>query len=381
MTAECPGCGAEAITAMWIGAQPVVLNYRFADPATARAVPRGDLDLVQCLRCGLVSNAAFSAALLPYDACYENSQSHSPAFRRYLDGLADILVNQHGLRGKRVLELGCGKGAFLTLLVERGDNAGDGYDTTWEDDGRPRDPRLRFTPERLTAAGVRTRYDAVVCRHVIEHVPDVRRFLGELAAIVEAAGDPIVMLETPALEWICEHACFWDLFYEHCNYFPRPTLAWLCRRVGFEVLAHDAGFGAQYQVLWLRRGARPSQREASNAVETIDLATSAIAMEDRRLGLERDLAAVDAARGWAIWGAGAKGVTLAHRMASSPRCLVDTNPAKQGGYIPGLATPIVGPEAAVVQEVGAVVIVNPNYADEIRADLHARDFAGGILIL
>jgi len=81
MRVACPGCGADAVTVMRVESQPVVLNYRFADPASARAVPRGDLDLVQCSRCGLVSNAAFSAALLPYDAHYENSQSHSAAFR------------------------------------------------------------------------------------------------------------------------------------------------------------------------------------------------------------------------------------------------------------------------------------------------------------
>jgi SAM-dependent methyltransferase len=380
MTAACPGCGADAVTAMRIGDQPVVLNYRYTDPSSARAVPRGDLDLVQCRRCGLVSNAAFRAALLPYDARYENSQSHSPAFRRYLETLADALVERHDIRGKRVLELGCGKGAFLTLLAERGHNTGVGYDTTWEDHGDPRDPRLRFVPARLTAVDVGQRYDAVVCRHVIEHVPDVRSFLRELAAIADAAGDPLVMLETPALEWICDHACFWDLFYEHCNYFPRPTLAWLCLQAGFDVLAHDDGFDAQYQVLWLRRTTRPPAGDVPT-VAAVDLAAAATTMERRRLGLQQDLATVDATRGWAIWGAGAKGVTLAHRMAAPPRCLIDTNPAKQGGYIPGLAAPIVAPDAAVVCEVGVIVIVNPNYAGEIRADLHVRGFNGRIMTL
>jgi SAM-dependent methyltransferase len=373
MTARCPGCGANAVGVMRIDAQPVVLNYRFDDPARARAVPRGDLDLVQCGRCGLVSNAAFSAALLPYDTHYENSQSHSPTFRRYLEALAGDLIARHRLRGKRVLEIGCGKGAFLTLLAELGDNAGDGYDTTWEDDGGPRDRRVRFVARRLTAREVTGRYDAIVCRHVIEHVPDVRDFLGELRAIAEAAGDPIVVLETPALEWICRHACFWDFFYEHCNYFPRPTLAWLCARAGFDVLAHEERFDEQYQVLWLRRAARVAA-PAAPGVATADLATAGPELDRRRRRLERDLAAAGAAQGWAIWGAGAKGVTLAHRMALPPRCLIDVNPAKQGGYIPGLGTPIVAPDAALVRDLAVILVANPSYADEIRAELHFRAF-------
>ena len=378
MTTVCPGCGGEARTAMVIEAQPVVLNYRCSDPALARSVPRGDLDLVQCRRCGLVSNAVFKAELMPYDAGYENSQAHSPAFRRYLDTLIDTLVGRHAIRKARVLEIGCGKGAFLEALVARGDNRGDGYDTTWEDDGRPRDPRLRFVRGRLTAAEVRERYEAIVCRHVVEHVPDVRGFLGELASIAAAAGDPIVMLETPALEWICAHDCFWDLFYEHCSYFPRPTLAWLCEQASFEIVAHDEGFDAQYQVIWLRRS-RHSRRAGAPPAPVVDLATAAAAMDRRRLALEHELTAV--ATGWGIWGAGAKGVTLAHRMASPPRCLIDTNPAKQGGYIPGLGTPIVSPQAPIADTLGAIVIVNPSYATEITIDLQARGFRGRIITL
>jgi SAM-dependent methyltransferase len=377
MIAVCPGCGGEAHTTMVIEAQPVVLNYRCSDPALARSVPRGDLDLVQCRRCGLVSNALFKAELMPYDAGYENSQAHSPTFRRYLDALIDTLMSRHAIRGARVLEIGCGKGAFLETLVARGDNRGDGYDTTWEDDGRPRDPRLRFVRGRLTAAGVAERYGAIVCRHVVEHVPDVRGFLDELASIAQAAGDPIVMLETPALEWICAHDCFWDFFYEHCSYFPRPTLAWLCAQAGFSILAHDEGFDGQYQVIWLRR-ARPAPRAGAPPATVVDLAAAATAMDRRRRDLERKLTGV---ADWGIWGAGAKGVTLAHRMGSPPRCLIDTNPAKQGGYIPGLGIPIVSPRAPVVDALGVIVIVNPSYASEITAELHARSVRGRVLTL
>jgi SAM-dependent methyltransferase len=379
MGGACPGCGADVVRVMRIDEQPVVLNYRFTDPATARAVPRGALDLVQCVRCRLVSNTAFSSALLPYDTRYENSQAHSPAFRTYLETLVEELVTTYGVTGRRVLELGCGKGAFLAMLAERGDNVGTGYDTTWDQASDVPDHRLRFVARRLTAADITGPFDAVICRHVIEHVPDVRGFLVELAAIAAAAGDPIVMLETPALEWICVHACFWDLFYEHCNYFFRPTLAWLCAQAGFDVLEHRDGLDGQYQVLWLRRTRRLVTELASPVAP--DFAAAAARMDCRRLGLERQIATVDATRGWAIWGAGAKGVTLAHRLTTPPRCLIDTNPAKQGGYIPGLAVPIVAPDIAVAQQVALVVIANPSYAEEIRPELHARGFRGGVVIL
>ena len=76
----------------------------------------------------------------------------------------------------------------------------------------------------------------------------------------------------------------------------------------------------------------------------------------------------------AVWGAGAKGVTFTNTVdpdGTLVHCVIDINTKKQGGFLPVTAHPIVSPVDAKARGVKSVVIMNPNYRQEIRA--HDRD--------
>ena len=380
-----------------------MLNYRFRTVAEARKVPRGDVTLRQCGSCGLVFNATFEGARIPYDERYENRQGASPSFRAHVDALIQRLGDVPGARGGRLLEVGCGKGEFLRRAAEQLGATAEGYDTSYEGPMDMDGGRVRFHGGYLTGADVRGAHDVVICRHVVEHVAGIGAFLGELASIARAAGDPLVVVETPRFEWIVENECLWDVFYEHCNYFTQPTLAHLARRAGFVVKRHVGVFGGQYQWLELRvakRSPGPMSRPGPGvpAGGSLSAFTRSAAQQRRRLAR-----AIDAGRGvvhpevagdrgaggtgrgdgaWGIWGAGAKGVALAHLMEDRPpACVVDANPAKQGGVIPGTSVPVVAPTDRAIARLALIVIANPNYAAEIRASLEAMGFRGNILCL
>lgn len=378
----CPGCGARSTAGTFnLPHQPVVLNYRFSSAAKAQAVPRRDLTLNQCAVCGLVYNASFDPRLIPYDARYENRQCFSPAFHQYVEELAAGLIRRHGLRGGRVLEIGCGKGDFLRLLCRLAGARGEGYDTTYEGPASALKGTVRFHARYLTAADLRGRFDIVVCRHVIEHLPNIGAFLREWRAVARAAGDPEVVIETPSWEWIVERGCFWDIFYEHCNYLSLPTLAFLARRAGFKVARHAVVFGGQYQLLELKAAKEPNRpmrgpgRSADTSLQRFGQKVAAARAE-----LEGRLSAAGAQKGWAIWGAGAKGVALVNQLTfRPPDFLVDTNPAKHGCFVPGSKVPIVPPQDARVLTTPVILVANPNYLDEIRAQLAARGFRHRLL--
>lgn len=381
---DCPGCGERRLVeGLVLARQPAVLNYRFRTVEEARSVPRGDVTLRQCRGCGLVFNATFDGGRIPYDSRYENRQGSSPAFRAHVDGLVTRLGRMRGVRGGRLLEVGCGKGEFLRRAAELLGAEADGYDTSYEGPSVVDGGRVRFHAGYLTAGGVSGRYDAMVCRHVVEHVPGIGGFLGELAAMARAAGDPWVVVETPRLEWIVEHGCLWDVFYEHCNYFPVPTLAHLARRAGFRVVRQASVFGGQYQWLELRLARRGAGAlEAPGLPPGASLARFTRLAERQRARLAGMIREGRGRRPWAIWGAGAKGVALANLLPRMrPALVVDVNPAKQGGVIPGTTVPVTGPGDAAIRGLGLVVIANPNYADEVRASLEAAGFGGNILCL
>jgi ubiquinone/menaquinone biosynthesis C-methylase UbiE/rubredoxin len=378
----CPGCGAATRSDEYrLEPQPVVQNYRFLSAAAAMAVARAEIRLTQCSTCGLVFNRVFESDAVPYDSCYDNQQTYSSAFREHLEQRAEELIRNYPLRGGAVLEVGCGKGDFLRLLCGRADALGVGYDTTYEGPPATEDRRVTFHRRYLRAAEVRQRFNAVICRHVIEHVPQPGRFLRELSAIAEAAGDPVVVIETPRFEWMVAGGCFWDVFYEHCNYFSDTTLALLCRKAGFRVLKQQAVFADQYQWLELRAHGNEFVKPAGVPAGA-DLAEfRRVAGRSRRSLAERVAeAAGDGA--WAIWGAGAKGVALANQMPElRPSLVIDSNPGKQGGVVPGTEIPIVSPEDAAVLRMKAVLIVNPAYEAEITSVLRKQGFVERILVL
>ena len=385
MRPTCPGCGGGLRrSSLRFARQPVVLNYRFATAAGARRVKRRDLVLRQCAGCGLVFNAAFDPEAIPYDANYENRQCFSPAFQGHLVGLARRLTVRHGLRGGRILEVGCGKGDFLRLLCRQARASGGGYDTTYEGPAEDRRARLTFHPQYLTADRIRSRFDAVICRHVVEHVPEIGSFLRELRAIASACGDPVVVLETPSWEWIATHLCLWDIFYEHCNYFPKPTLARLCEQAGFRVVGHRTVFGRQYQLLELRlaRRNRVSGQHPPPLAASVVLDQFARAARGRVQALERAILRVHGKGCWALWGAGAKGVALVHLLRRTQPCFViDSNRAKQGCFIPGSTLAVVSPDDPRILDQRLVLVANPNYRAEITSVLRARGFARTILCL
>ncbi len=358
----------------------MVLNYRFATPEAATRVPRRDLLLRQCAGCGLVFNATFRPEVIPYDANYENRQCFSEAFNKHLEQLADSLIRDHGLRRSRILEVGCGKGDFLRLICRKAGATGTGYDTSFEPGPHPEPKGLSFHDEYLTADTVPGGFSAVICRHVVEHVPGIGDFLRELHSIAIAAKARVVFLETPRWEWILEHRAFWDVFYEHCNYFPERTLSHLCRLAGFKVVRQRAVFGGQYQTLELAplgRTGRPP-RPPGVSPKTA-LGAFARNFSRHRSALERSIRTRAGRKPWGLWGAGAKGVAVVNQLPRTrPALVVDSNPAKQGGVIPGTRTPIVAPEDPRLAGLSFLLVANPNYLKEIRKTLQQQGFTGTV---
>lgn len=373
MTA-CPCCGA-AIGEPFLVRRGVPVHQNLIAPTReeARALPRGDLEMCCCASCGFVFNRAFDPGLLRYGAAYENDQSCSPAFRDYLDGLERRIVDGRGVRGRTIVEVGCGNGSFLRRLVAdpaRG-NRGFGFDPAYRGadadlDGRLSFRRAMYGPEARVAGA-----DVVVCRHVIEHVPEPARLLSSLAGALEGIAAPALFFETPCVDWILANRVVWDFFYEHCSLFTARSLPAAFERAGFGVASVGHVFGGQY--LWLEAGPREGAPPERGAGDTPAL--SRAFADHERLAVDawgEALARERRSGPVALWGAGAKGVTLANLVdpdGDIVDCVVDLNPRKQGNFLPGTGHPIVPPEDLGRRGVAAAVPMNPNYRKENEAIL------------
>jgi SAM-dependent methyltransferase len=372
MTAACPICGADAERFLVRERVPANQNVLFTSRDRARNAPTGTLSLHACGECGFVFNATFQEDRLDYGASYENTQTASEAFASYVDERVTRVVDRCGTALKTVVEVGCGKGVFLSRVIDAtSGTAGYGFDTSYEGAESARGGRLRFFKHYFGAGFVAEPIDAVLCRHVIEHIPHPVAFLRSIREVLDSP-ETRIFFETPCVDWIVRNQVIWDFFYEHCSYFNPPSLAQAFERAGFGLESVSHVFGGQY--LWLE-GAPGVARRAFPSDGGAVLQQCRAFAQAQRASVDHWTARLTTLRRngpLAIWGAGAKGVTFAGLVDPTLElidCVVDVNPRKQGCFIPGTGHPIVAPNDLAARKISAAVLMNPNYRRENEAML------------
>jgi SAM-dependent methyltransferase len=333
---------------------PVLQNRVFDSASAGQASPRGEMTLTQDCVSGLVSNTDFDPSLLTYDSDYQNEQACSAVFREHLEAVLSI-IRQH-FDSRSVIEVGCGKGYFLNYLREAGYEA-TGIDPAYEGDS-PHVIRAAFSPDLGLSA------DALVLRHVLEHIQDPVDFLRAIAAANGGQGK--IYIEVPCFDWICARRAWFDIFYEHVNYFREADFQRMFGSI------HEQGhvFGGQY--LYVVADLATLRAPVADIHDRVELPG------DFLMGVERSKALARATAGpKAIWGASSKGVIFAHHLHSVDIELdmaIDINPIKQNRYMAGTGLRIVSPHTALeALPPGALVFVmNSNYFDEILEQSQGR---------
>jgi SAM-dependent methyltransferase len=359
----CPVCGAGGLTPVVdVTAVPVFCNVLWATRDEALTAPRGDISLRFCERCGTIHNAAFDPELVRYSPDYENSLHASPAFREFARGLARRLVERYDLRGKDLVDIGCGKGEFLTLLCEGTGNRGFGFDPSYGGQAAGADG-VTIVREHYSDAHTSTPADLITCRHVLEHLDDPRALLRTLRG-----SSATLYFEVPDGDYMLRETACWDVIYEHASYFTATGLRHLFEDFGFTTLDVGSSFGGQY--LYLEAAARESASpSAPSGAELKPLA----ARFGRRYAekveswTERLRELDSEGRRVTLWGAGSKGVTFLNVVPGADRIerVIDLNQRKQGRFVPGTGHEILAPDAVRERPPDAVLAMNPLYVEEI----------------
>ena len=308
------------------------------------------MDLVQDMDTGLIHNTAFDPALLVYDENYQNEQAVSGVFRDHLNTVAGIV--EQWFRDIDLVEIGCGKGRFLELLRSRGFRV-VGVDPAYEG-SCPDVIRAPFSPD----LGIRAQ--AIILRHVVEHIPDPLAFLDSVAKANGCSG--LVYIEVPCLEWIAERRAWFDIYYEHVNYFRRNDLSAMFGAV------LDIGhlFGGQYlYVVADLASLRPPRRRPDDVFALPDDFLSAVERAARMLADRGTRKAV-------VWGGSSKGVIFSlfmQRRGLDIDYVIDINPAKQGLHLAATGHRVDAPGTVLphLSDGDLIFIMNSNYYEEILA--------------
>ena len=375
----CPVCrSSDAVVLIEMSQVPVHCNVLCSTYNEAVNAPKGDIRLEFCWTCAHTYNSVFQPDLVHYTPHYENSLHFSPRFQAYAESLAARLVDKYDLHGKSIIEIGAGQGEFLAMLCDGNQNKGFGFDPSYDENraaGKACSD-VSFIQDFYSEAHATYKADFICCRQALEHIQYPLDFLQQVRRTIGDSPEAIVFFEVPNSLYTLRDLGIWDIIYEHCSYFSAGSLAHVFQEAGFEVQTVYPAFGDQFLCIEALPACEISPQE-TQAVHDADQLSNLISAfrssyqdkvktwDDHLRQFSADNATV------VVWGAGSKGVTFLNIINSSEQVdyVVDINPHKQGMYIARTGQRIVSPDFLREYQPDVVLLMNPNYHDEVRARL------------
>jgi SAM-dependent methyltransferase len=266
----CVFCGGREIRPLnHYGPRCLVGDYR---------ITSGHVENVWCVRCGLGWNrrmmdedelAGFYAG---YEKKTETDEEDDLLFGPAGTEVETLTASQvrfvapfvDGIDRGRVLDIGCGKGAFLTGFS----NARKGWEYVGVEPSRKEAGIARRNPMFEIHEGMfggvdlgAASFDLVAIMHVLEHVSDPPAVIERIHDALRPGG--LAFIEVPHT---LDLNMFYDLLlFEHLYHFTPETLSWDLERQGFDIVAIDASssYGALRVVA--RKRTSPGNRTTSPA--------------------------------------------------------------------------------------------------------------------
>lgn len=318
-----------------------------------------NLEICQCSGCGLVQ---LNNAPVPYYREVVRASAISEAMNVFRKKQFGDFVNQYSLQRKKIIEIGCGRGEFLSIMrnfiadahgleyaeesvaqcVKKGLNVLQGF---MENNGY----QLSHGP-----------FDAFFILNFLEHLPDPNSVLRGIYH--NLTDDGVGLIEVPNFDMILRKKLFSEFISDHLLYFTRETLRSTLWFNGFEVLDctvqwYDYILSA---VVKKKKKADLSDFQNHQAKLKNDMEKYLSAFKNKKV---------------AIWGASHQALTIIALLNMSEKIeyVIDSAKFKQGKYTPATHIPIVAPDQLRSNPVDAIIVMAAGYSDEV-AGIIRREF-------
>ncbi len=347
----------------------VPINQIVSKEDKAKTCIKGKVHLVQCQACGFVYNCQFDDELYWNNCQIINVSTSSHKFDSYLQMIAEIISEFFGQEKIVCLEIGCGDGQFLKKLY---------YITNWKMIGFDPFCKLqkfdnfalydsKFTVDKLDVIPT-----LIICRHVIEHIDDLKKFLGDIKRCISKSNG-FIYFETPDLEWSINNIGVLDFFYEHCNYFSLITLKLLLHKMSFKILWMKKLFDSQH--LGIIAKMRPQGVFGQKIIERKEIDRQIVVMsnyyEKEQLCIRNWKTGIQVLRKngkIGILGASSKGCTFLNIIDPRKELIefaIDYNIKKAEKYIAGTGHPIISVnDDDNIQNIKFIIVINEAYYEE-----------------
>jgi C-methyltransferase C-terminal domain/Methyltransferase domain len=389
LVSNCPVCASQRLVSV-VDLPPVPIDTcrMWSSRSGAMSAPMAPIHLVQCDSCSHVFNRTFDKCRAAYEEEYENSQMFSQKFQKYATDLAQTLIEKYQIRQKYIVEIGGGRGDFLRLMCDLGNNLGTNICPSYRPAlGDDIPTNIRFITDYYSEKYACEPAHIIICRHVLEHVADPGRFVEMVRRALDVREDLFAYFEVPNGSFILREQICWEFIYQHFSYFTKKSLVTLFNKRGFKICDVQERFAKQSLSIEACVSPNDVAKENSAAIEdentealcrTIGPAFEACCtkwssyLERQRLNGGRVV----------LWGAGAKAVTFLNIIDPNHFIshIVDVNPRKTGRFVAGSGQEIIEPRALCELRPAAVILMNAIYREEIGSALNELGIETELLV-
>ena len=312
-----------------------------------------DLRVCQCTQCGLVQR---DNDPVPYYKEVIRAVGFSEDMKKFRSRQFEQLSFHHNLYNKKVVEIGCGTGDYLSLIKKNKINC-YGIEASKIVVQKCIDKGLDVY--EMFVDGVEDKiphapFDAFFIMNFFEHLPNPNGTLQGIHA--NLTEDAIGVVEVPNFDMMIRENLFSEFIGDHLFYFTHDTLVQTLQHNGFEVV--------DCQETWYNYILRATVKKRTS----IDLSKFA----EFRKWLTEDLHHYINQFGTvAAWGAGHQALAMLSlaNLGDKIRYIIDDAPFKQNKYSPATHIPIVSSKNLDIDPVDAVIVMAASYSDEVARKL------------
>lgn len=322
-----------------------------------------DINLCQCSGCGLVQ---FDCDPVSYYKDSTRAGERCEALIELRKQQYTHLIETYCLQGKKILEVGAGKGGFLKTLREMSEYSIQEF-------GIENNPE--FVNIARNVEKVNMQQGDVECLETqIEGAPfDAFVTFAYPARLIDPNAmlqcvsrhltrDAVGLVQVPSMEHLLKPGGFYDITRDHVAYYSEATLKFLLVKNGFDIL--EFGEVSELYIYAIVKKRKPHD------LQTLWADVEPLADEVRKYVNKN----TEKGKKLAVWCAGHFAFTVLStaEIGNKVSYIIDNAEFKKGRYSPASHVPIVGPEHFFNEPVDTILILGPIYVNEIIREIREK---------